>query len=64
MKYYRNFSKKILTFKTLIFVEKLNYFAIKNQPIDQKYYLFGGKIGPLDQKIIFVFFRIKGTVDQ
>ncbi len=38
MKYYRNISKKKLTFKTLIFVEKLNYFVIKNQPIDQKYY--------------------------
>ena len=43
MKYYRNISKKILTFKiqnSNFFVVKLknNIFCNKKQPIDQKYY--------------------------
>ena len=42
MKYNRNNSKK-------------KYSHLKYQPINQKYYFFGGKIRTLDQKIIFVF---------
>lgn len=52
MKYNRNNSKK-------------KYSHLKYQPINQKYYFFGGKIRTLKTKKLYLFFRKKeGTVDR